>query len=278
MRISRTRKIVAVVIMVLVSLFFLIPVIWTLISSVKPENQIQSYPPQWIPRHFTLSNYHQVLASYPYFRWMLNSIITAAVGTLGIVVTSTLAAYALARFKFHGASLIYRVIVVMLLVPIQAYVIPLYLMSAKMHLLNSLTGIILPSIANVTSIFILYSFFSDLPREFEEAARIDGCNEFQIFYRVMLPLSGPAVSTVTILTFIVNWNSFLWPMISVRQDSYRTLPVAIAQYWGSVNQNASFQYGTALAASCMAVIPTLLVYFVLQKYFVSGIASSGIKG
>ncbi len=278
MKLSRVSKIVAIVVMVLSSLFFIAPVLWTLVSSVKPENEIQSYPPQWIPKHFTLHNYRLVLDNYPYFRWMFNSIFTSAVGTLGIIICSTLAAYALARFEFRGSKTIFRIIVVMLLVPIQAYVIPLYLMSARMGMLNSLTGIILPSIANVTSIFILYSFFKDLPKEYEEAARIDGCNEFKIFYRVMLPLSGPAISTVTILTFIVNWNSFLWPMISVRQDAYRTLPVAIAQYWGAVNQNASFQYGTALAASCMAVIPTLIVYFILQKYFVSGIASSGIKG
>jgi ABC-type glycerol-3-phosphate transport system permease component len=166
----------------------------------------------------------------------------------------------------------------MLLIPIQAYMIPLYLMCAKMGILNTYASIILPSVANVTSIFILTSFFKGLPKELEEAARIDGCGELRIFAQIMLPLSKPALSTVTILTFISNWNSFLWPMIAIREDTLKTLPVGIAQFMGSVNSNAQFQYGTALAGCCMAVIPTLIVFLFLQRYFVEGIASTGIKG
>jgi ABC-type glycerol-3-phosphate transport system permease component len=151
-------------------------------------------------------------------------------------------------------------------------------MSAKAHLLNTYPGLILPLIANVTSVFILYAFFKDLPSELEQAARIDGAGEFRIFWQIMLPLSKPALSTVAILTFIANWNGFLWPLIAVRQDNMMPLPVAISRYWGAVNQNASFQYGTALAACSMAVIPTIIVYLALQRYFVEGIANSGIKG
>ena len=219
-----------------------------------------------------------MLTKFPYFTWMANSLIVAVAGTLGILIASTMAAYAMARFRFRGRRLLYQTIIVMLLVPMQAYVIPLYLMAGKMDLLNTLQGLILPSVANVTSIFILHAFFRELPMELEEAARIDGAGEFRIFWQIMLPLSGPALSTVTILTFIANWNAFLWPLLAVRQDIMKTLPVAISQYWGSVNQNASFQYGTALAACSMAVLPTLVVYFALQRYFVAGIASSGIKG
>ncbi|MBI4901151.1 MAG: carbohydrate ABC transporter permease [Actinobacteria bacterium] len=265
-------------VVILACLFFILPVVWTVISSLKPESDIQSYPPSWIPAQVTLSNYRTVLEKFPYFTWMANSLIVAVVGTLGILVASTMAAYALARFHFRGRRVLYQSIIVMLLVPMQAYVIPLYLMAGKMDLLNTLQGLILPSVANVTSIFILHAFFRELPMELEEAARIDGAGEFRIFWQIMLPLSGPALSTVTILTFIANWNAFLWPMIAVRQDIMKTLPVAISQYWGAVNQNASFQYGTALAACCMAVLPTLVVYFALQRYFVAGIASSGIKG
>jgi ABC-type glycerol-3-phosphate transport system permease component len=266
------------VVVILACLFFVLPVVWTVISSLKPEADIQSYPPSWIPAQVTLSNYRTVLEKFPYFTWMANSLIVAVVGTLGILVASTMAAYALARFHFRGRRVLYQSIIIMLLVPMQAYVIPLYLMAGKMDLLNTLQGLILPSVANVTSIFILHAFFRELPMELEEAARIDGAGEFRIFWQIMLPLSGPALSTVTILTFIANWNAFLWPMIAVRQDIMKTLPVAISQYWGAVNQNASFQYGTALAACCMAVLPTLVVYFALQRYFVAGIASSGIKG
>lgn len=278
MKQPRWLKAVLYLVVIMACLFFILPVVWTVISSLKPEADIQSYPPAWIPRELTLSNYRTVLSKFPYFTWMANSLIVAVVGTLGILIASTMAAYAMARFRFRGRRLLYQTIIVMLLVPMQAYVIPLYLMAGKMDLLNTLQGLILPSVANVTSIFILHAFFRELPMELEEAARIDGAGEFRIFWQIMLPLSGPALSTVTILTFIANWNAFLWPMIAVRQDIMKTLPVAISQYWGAVNQNASFQYGTALAACCMAVLPTLVVYFALQRYFVAGIASSGIKG
>jgi len=278
MKQPRWLKAVLYLVVIMACLFFILPVVWTVISSLKPEADIQSYPPAWIPRELTLSNYRTVLTKFPYFTWMANSLIVAVAGTLGILIASTMAAYAMARFRFRGRRLLYQTIIVMLLVPMQAYVIPLYLMVGKMDLLNTLQGLILPSVANVTSIFILHAFFRELPMELEEAARIDGAGEFRIFWQIMLPLSGPALSTVTILTFIANWNAFLWPMIAVRQDIMKTLPVAISQYWGSVNQNASFQYGTALAACCMAVLPTLVVYFALQRYFVAGIASSGIKG
>lgn len=278
MKQPRWLKAVLYLVVIMACLFFILPVVWTVISSLKPEADIQSYPPAWIPRELTLSNYMTVLSKFPYFTWMANSLIVAVAGTLGILIASTMAAYAMARFRFRGRRLLYQTIIVMLLVPMQAYVIPLYLMAGKMDLLNTLQGLILPSVANVTSIFILHAFFRELPMELEEAARIDGAGEFRIFWQIMLPLSGPALSTVTILTFIANWNAFLWPMIAVRQDIMKTLPVAISQYWGAVNQNASFQYGTALAACCMAVLPTLVVYFALQRYFVAGIASSGIKG
>ena len=278
MKQPRWLKAVLYLVVIMACLFFILPVVWTVISSLKPEADIQSYPPAWIPRELTLSNYRTVLSKFPYFTWMGNSLIVAVAGTLGILIASTMAAYAMARFRFRGRRLLYQTIIVMLLVPMQAYVIPLYLMAGKMDLLNTLQGLILPSVANVTSIFILHAFFKELPMELEEAARIDGAGEFRIFWQIMLPLSGPALSTVTILTFIANWNAFLWPLLAVRQDIMKTLPVAISQYWGSVNQNASFQYGTALAACTMAVFPTLVVYFALQRYFVAGIASSGIKG
>lgn len=278
MKQPRWLKAVLYLVVIMACLFFILPVVWTVISSLKPEADIQSYPPAWIPRELTLSNYRTVLSKFPYFTWMANSLIVAVAGTIGILIASTMAAYAMARFRFRGRRLLYQTIIVMLLVPMQAYVIPLYLMAGKMDLLNTLQGLILPSVANVTSIFILHAFFRELPMELEEAARIDGAGEFRIFWQIMLPLSGPALSTVTILTFIANWNAFLWPLLAVRQDIMKTLPVAISQYWGSVNQNASFQYGTALAACCMAVLPTLVVYFALQRYFVAGIASSGIKG
>ncbi len=275
---KRLKKSVKYILLAVICIIFLFPLAWAIVCSVKPEAEILSYPPKWIPTTFTFSNYTTVLGKYTYLAWGQNSIITAVSGTLMILVLSSLAAYAFGRFEFKGKKVIYGTVIAMLLIPIQAYMIPLYLMCAKLGILNTYASIIFPSAANVTSIFILTSFFRGLPKELEEAARIDGCGEFRIFAQIMLPLSKPALSTVTILTFISNWNSFLWPMIAIRDDRLKTLPVGIAQFMGSVNSNAQFQYGTALAGCCMAVIPTMIVFLVLQRYFVEGIASSGIKG
>lgn len=275
---KKLRGSIKYIVTILICIVFLVPIVWSLSCSLKPEADIVSYPPKWIPDVVTFSNYIQVLEKYPYLSWAKNSIITSVAGTGLILVLSSLAAYAFGRFQFRGKKLLYSVIVAMLLIPIQAYMIPLFLLCSKLGLLNTYAGITLPSAANVTSIFILTSFFKGLPDELEEAARIDGCGEFRIFLQIMLPLSKPALSTVTILTFIANWNSFLWPMICIRQDALKTLPVGIAQFMGSVNSNAQFQYGTALAACCMAVVPTLIIFLALQRYFVEGIASSGIKG
>jgi ABC-type glycerol-3-phosphate transport system permease component len=195
-----------------------------------------------------------------------------------ILAFSSLAAYAFGRFEFKFKKIIYTIVIAMLLIPIQAYVVPLFLITLKLKLLNTYASIILASTANVTSIFILTSFFKSLPKELEEAARLDGCGEFGIFLRVMLPLSKPALSTVTILTFISSWNNFLWPMITLSTNSLKTLPVGIAQFMGFAGTSAVFHYGTALAAACMAVIPTTIVFLLLQRYFVEGIASTGIKG
>lgn len=273
-----TANILKYLLLAITCIIFVFPILWSLICSFKPENDIVSYPPRWIPKVVTLGNYVQVLLKYPYLRWAYNSTIVTVISTLLILALSSLAAYALGRFEFKGRKLIYGTIIAMLLIPIQAYVVPLFLLTSKLGLLNTFASIIFASTANVTSIFILTSFFKSLPRELEEAARIDGCGEFGIFLKIMLPLSKPALSTVTILTFIANWNNFLWPMITLRQDYLKTLPVGIAQFMGSSGANASFQYGPALAAACMAVIPTIIVFLLLQRYFVEGIASTGIKG
>jgi len=173
---------------------------------------------------------------------------------------------------------LFTLVISMLLIPMQAYIVPLFFMMSKINMLNSYASIILVAGANVTSVFILTSFFKGIPNELEEAARIDGCNEFTIFGRIMLPLAKPALSTVAILTFISNWNSFLWPLIAIRDNSLKPLPVGIAQFMGGAGSNASFQYGPSLAGACMAIIPTVIVFLALQRYFVEGIASSGIKG
>ncbi len=272
------KKIITYILLIFTGVIFLFPLLWSLISSIKPENDIVSYPPRWIPANVTLDNYVLVLEKYPFLKWGLNSIITTISATLLILVISSMAAYAFGRLNFRGKKVLFTVVLSMLLIPMQAYIVPLFFMMSTIKLLNSYFSLILVAGANVTSVFILTSFFKGIPNELEEAARIDGCNEFTIFARIMLPLSKAALSTVAILTFIANWNNFLWPLIAIRDNGLKTLPVGIAQFMGSAGSNAQFQYGPSLAGACMAIIPSIIVFLSLQRYFVEGIANSGIKG
>lgn len=272
------KKLPVYLVMIVVSIIFLFPLLWSLISSLKPEAQIVSYPPKWVPEVFTLDNYMMVLNNFPYLRWMMNSVGMTVASTLFVLVLTTLAAYAFGRLHFTGKKVIFTLVVSMLLIPIQAYIVPLFLLVSKLGLLNSYYAIVLVAGANVTSVFILTSFFKSIPKELEEAARIDGCQDFGIFGKIMLPLAKPAISTVTILMFITNWNNFLWPLIAIRENSLKPLAVGIAQFMGGANSTAQFQYGTSLAGACMAIIPSIIVFLALQRYFVEGIANTGIKG
>ncbi|NOU95960.1 ABC transporter permease subunit [Paenibacillus sp. LMG 31456] len=272
------KKILVYLVMAFTTAVFLLPLLWSVISSLKPEAKIVSYPPQWIPDQFTLENYVQVLQKHPYLSWMLNSIYMTVASTVFVLVLTTLAAYAFGRLEFRGKKLIFTLVLSMLLIPIQAYIVPLFLLVSSLGILNSYSAIVLVAGANVTSVFILTSFFRSIPRELEEAARIDGCQDFGIFSKIMLPLSKPALSTVTILMFITNWNNFLWPLIAIRENALKPLTVGIAQFMGGANSTAQFQYGTSLAGACMAIIPSIIVFLALQRYFVEGIANTGIKG
>ncbi len=258
----------------------LAPVVWMISTSLKPEGQILSFTPHWIPQTFTLENFQRVLAKYAFIRWMLNSIVVAVAATAIVVAIDAMAGYALARFTFPGRGLIYDTIISMLLVPIQVTVIPLFLIFAEAHMLDTFQALILPTTANVTGVFLMRQFFLGIPGELEEAARIDGAGDLQVFLLVVLPLSRPAMAAVAALTFVSSWNNFLWPLIAVSSDRARTLPVGIAQYMGAQagTSGSAPAFGPSLASAVMATAPALLAFFLLQRYFTQGIAMTGIKG
>ena len=268
--------------MAILSLIFLFPILWALLSSFKTEQNVVAFPPQIIPDPFIMDNYHSVLSRFNYTNWMVNSVVITTSSMLLVLGLSSLAAYPMARMEFRFKKLLFSLIIAMMLIPIQGYMIPLFMMLSWAGLrstpqLSSLS-LVLTAGANITSLFILTSFFKDIPLSLEEAAHMDGCSHFRFFAGIMMPLSKSALSSVAILTFITNWNQFMWPSIVLTGDINLTLPVGIARHFGAAGQDAAFRYGPALAAACMAVIPTLIVFLSLQKYFVEGIASSGIKG
>ncbi len=258
----------------------ILPLVWMASTSLKPEGQILSYPPRWLPASPTTENYTSVLRRFAFGRWTLNSIIVAAVATSLVVLLDALAGYALARLRSRGGDFLFALIVSMLLVPIQVTVIPLFLLFAEVRLLDSFTALILPTTANITGVLLMRQFFLSFPVDLEEAARIDGAGEARIWWSVVMPMAGPALGAVAALTFVSSWNSLLWPLIAVNSDRVRTLPVGIAQYMGSHagTSGSAPAYGPALASATMATLPALLVFLLLQRYFVRGIATTGLKG
>lgn len=279
---EKKKRIYQYIMMVILAILFLFPLLWALLSSFKTEQNVVSFPPQFVPNPAVIYNYTTVISRYPYVSWMINSIVITLASTVLVLVISSLAAYAFARLAFRFKKQLFAMIIAMMLIPIQGYMIPLF----KILSLTGMRGtpflsalsLVLSAGANITSLFILTSFFRGLPMSLEEAARIDGCTDFRIFSGIVLPLSKAALSSVAILTFITNWNSFLWPSILLSGDKNLTLPVGIARYFGAAANDAAFRYGPSLAAACMAVVPTIIVFLMLQRYFVEGIATSGIKG
>lgn len=276
------RRVLQYLLMVVLSFVFVFPILWTLLSSFKTDANVVAFPPQWFPDPFVWNSYTTVLQRYPYMAWMANSLIISALSTLLVLVIASLAAFAFARMDFPFKQPLFVLITLMMLVPIQGYMIPLFKMLSAMGLRSTPEladlSLILTAGANITSLFILTSFFRGIPIVLEEAAQLDGCSDFRFFHAILLPLSKAALASVAILTFIANWNQFLWPSIVLTGDANLTLPVGIARYFGAAGVDAAFRYGPSLAAACMAVIPTLIVFLLLQRYFVAGIAHSGIKG
>lgn len=261
-------------------LIALAPIVWMVSTSLKPEGQILSAVPHWIPETWTLENFRQVLAKYAFVRWTVNSVAVAVIATGIVVALDAMAGYALARFTFPGSGVIYGTIISMLLVPIQVTVIPLFVLFAEWRMLDTFQALILPTTSNVTGVFLMRQFFLNIPAELEEAARIDGAGDLQVFARVVLPLSRPSMAAVAALTFVSSWNNFLWPLIATSSDRARTLPVGIAQYMGAQagTSGSAPAFGPPLASAVMATAPALIAFFLLQRYFTQGITMTGIKG
>lgn len=264
----------------LIGLAFLSPLVWTLVSALKPENNIMSYPPQWVPQPITGQNFSHVLQRFAFMHWMWNSVVVAVLATIGVLILDSMAAYALARVPFRGRNVLFALIVSMLLVPTQVDIIPLFLLFSNVHLTNTYSALILPILGNVTGIYLLRGFFAGIPRELEEAAMLDGAGPFRVWWQIVIPLSRPALSSVAIITFVSSWNSLLWPLIVTNSDSVRTLPVGIAQFMSasSGGSGSAPQYGITLAAALMAAAPTLIAFLLLERAFVQGISRVGIKG
>src|SRR5574341_848381 len=264
----------------LVLVLWLAPLLWVVSTSLKPEGQILSLVPRWIPKTITLENYLEVFQKFRLERWLLNSLVVTAGATLLGLGVSVPAAYAFARMRFRGQQWLFILILSTILVPVHITLVPLFIGLAKVKLTDTYFSLIMPTVANGFGVFLLRQFFQGIPRELEEAAVIDGATRLGVLVRIILPLSRPALTAVAIFLFLLSWNDFMWPLIVTNTDATRTLPVGLATFvgGGTVGGQSIAYYGIGMAASVLATIPAIVLFLALQRYFVQGIALTGLKG
>jgi multiple sugar transport system permease protein len=260
--------------LLLISAAWLAPLAWMLTTALKSESQVRRLPISWWPATPTLENFRFVLQDSMLLRWTWNSFLVATITTIVVLAINSLAAYAFARIRFAGRDTLFYIVLITLMVPEQVIVVPLYLLMADLELVNTYSALIFPRLALALGIFLLRQFYLGLPVELEEAAEIDGCGRMTIFVRIVLPLSGPALSALAIFTFLGSWNSFLWPLVSVTEERMFTLPVGLANFQGTYN----IEYAKVMAAALVASVPILAVFLAFQKQFIKGIALTGVKG
>ncbi|MEV0651282.1 carbohydrate ABC transporter permease [Phytomonospora sp. NPDC050363] len=250
------------------------PFLWMLLSSFKSEGEIREVPPTWWPRDFGLTNYTELFDRLAFPTYFTNSVVVAGSVTLGNLVLCSAAGYALAKLRFPGRGALLGLVLGTVMVPGMVTFVPLFVLVSKLGLTNTFAGLILPFVVGAFGVFFMRQFILSIPDELIESARIDGAGEVRIFWRIILPLCRPALATLGILTFLGSWNNFLWPLVIATTEDKYTLPVALALY--SVGQNET-DYGLLLAGSVVVVVPVLIVFVLLQRHFVRGIATTGLK-
>lgn len=268
-------KLPVVIILVIFAALVLLPILWMLLSAFKPEKEIiASWPPTFFPRSWTLENFADVQKRIDILRYMLNSVIYAGVTTAFAVVVNGMAGYAYAHYHFKGKNGFFLLTLATMMVPFQVIMVPLFIIVFKMGMYDSYAGLIIPRIAVAGSIFMMRAAFAGIPKDYAEAARIDGLSEWGIFWRIMFPQVKPAVITLIILSVNGSWNDLLWPMIIASGTKMRTLANGLALF---VGQN-TIEYGAAFAGALISLVPMLVLYLFGQKYFVEGMSAGGIKG
>lgn len=257
------------------AVFFLLPLGWMVATAFKPFEEWLN--PNWIPVDPTTANFEGVLGdpTLPIARWFLNSIVIGLVFTTLVLIIDSLAAYAYARMQFRGRRVLFAALLATYAMPEIMFLIPNYITVAQLGWIGTFHGIIAPGLSGVFGVFFLRQFFRSIPRELEEAARIDGASHLQTFRLVILPLSWGALSTLGVITFLASWNSFIWPLLMSGSDrQMQTLPVGLATLQGQF----VFDYGKLMAGALLMTIPVLILYLFAQRYVVESVSTTGIKG
>lgn len=260
-------------VLVLLAVATLFPFVWMLLTSLKTKGDILANPGTLLPREFVFDTYINIWSEVPFAQYFLNSLLFATAVTVISLLFNSLAGYAFARLPFRGKNVLFILILATMMIPFQVTMLPLFLMINKMGLYNTFQGLVIPRAADAFGIFMMRQFFLTLPSDLEEAARIDGANEFTIFFRVMAPLCKPIFLTLGVFTFMGNWNDLLYPMLLTSSERFRPIQAAIALFSGKYGTDYNF----VMTGLLLAAIPTIIAYLFAQKYFVEGIAMTGMK-
>jgi multiple sugar transport system permease protein len=277
-RIPQVAKLsLSYVVLILLTAVFVVPVVWMFLTTFKTNAEATQSVPTWFPRDFSTVGFQTILnttSQTPVLWWLFNSAFAAVAHVVLVLVTAAPAAYALARLDFRGRNVMFALIISTLFIPPIIFLMPSYLIVDYLRWIDTLLAVIVPTAAGAFGVFFLRQFFVSLPIELEEAARIDGANQFQVFMRIVLPNSKPALATLTVLSFLTNWNEFLWPVYVLFSPNRLTLPPGLSILQG----NYSTDYPVVMAGGVIASIPVLIVFFIAQRYIIEGVSRSGLKG
>jgi multiple sugar transport system permease protein len=252
----------------------LFPLLWMLSASFMTAGEATALPPHLVPHAATLDQYRQLFIRLNLGRAFFSSLVVASIVTVGCVLFSSMAGYAFAKLRFGGRERIFGILLIALIIPPQVGMLPLFLFMKQLHLVNTYWGAIIPSLATVFSIFLIRQFMLSVPQELLEAARLDGAGELRIYWSVVLPLARPILATLATFMFMSTWNDFMWPLIILSDQRHYTLPVAIANLVGEHVQDVELM----MASSVVTVLPVLLLFVVLQRYYIAGIMAGSVKG
>ena len=256
------------------ALSMLVPFIWMVATSLMDEREVYSFPPKFIPEQILWSNYKQALTLLPFGRFFLNTVMVSLFSVLGQLITCAMAAYAFARLQFKWRDKIFALYLATMMIPAIVTLIPSFLIINAFGWMNTYWGLVTPTLTSVWGIFLLRQFFLTIPRDYEDAARLDGASDFIIFWKIVLPLSKPALATLAIFAFMGAWKDFLWPLIVTNTNDMRTVEVGIAMFHSLHARNWPHQ----MAAAVVVMLPIVAIFFFAQRYFIKGISLVGLKG
>lgn len=268
-------KVIVYIILILIAVVMVIPFLWMLSASIKTDREVfQMNPFVWIPEVPRWSNYSNIWTKIPFARFVGNTVFLTLVVTFLQLLTSSFAAYSFAKLNFRHKNGLFLAYIATIAMPWQVYMVPQFIMMRKMGLNDKLTAIICLQAFSAFGVFMMKQFYEGIPDDLCEAARIDGMSEYRIYASIMLPLSKPALSTLTIFTFVATWNDYLGPLIYLKSQNKKTIQLGLKMF---ISQYSS-DYGLIMAGSVLSLIPVLVVFLILQKYFVEGVAATGLKG